>query len=210
MYNSFCVWIHVLNSLGYQGVELLDHIKIILCLNFLKSIQTAFQNECTILHCHQQCRIKFYIPILDQILCTIKCFIFLYVCSDLGFPGDLSGKEPTCQCRRHEMCVKIWSSESTWLSSCQRNVRPIFEMKRRPRAFSRFSTGISIPALHTRSSVPFPQIPQSPFLFSRSDQCWTISIKIWRSLGDLNHPSIPTQRFWMKTSWNFGAGRNWI
>ena len=29
---------------------------------------------------------------------------------------------------------------STWLSSCQRHVRPIFEMKWRPRALSRVST----------------------------------------------------------------------
>ena len=33
---------------------------------------------------------------------------------------------------------------STWLSSCQRHVRPIFEMKLRPRAFSRISTGDSV------------------------------------------------------------------
>ena len=32
---------------------------------------------------------------------------------------------------------------STWLSSCQRHVRPIFEMKWRPRAFSRVSSGDS-------------------------------------------------------------------
>ena len=32
---------------------------------------------------------------------------------------------------------------STRLSSCQRHVRPIFEMKWRPRAFSRVSTGDS-------------------------------------------------------------------
>ena len=32
---------------------------------------------------------------------------------------------------------------STWLSSCQMPVRPIFEMKWRPRAFSRVSTGDS-------------------------------------------------------------------
>ena len=32
---------------------------------------------------------------------------------------------------------------STWLSSCQRHVRPIFEMKWRPRAFTRVSTGDS-------------------------------------------------------------------
>ena len=32
---------------------------------------------------------------------------------------------------------------STWLSSCQRPVRPLFEMKWRPRAFCRVSTGDS-------------------------------------------------------------------
>ena len=32
---------------------------------------------------------------------------------------------------------------STWLSSCQRHVRTLFEMKWRPRAFGRVSTGDS-------------------------------------------------------------------
>ena len=32
---------------------------------------------------------------------------------------------------------------SRWLSSCQRHVRSLFEMKWRPRAFSRVSTGDS-------------------------------------------------------------------
>ena len=32
---------------------------------------------------------------------------------------------------------------STWLLTCQRHVRPIFEMKWRPRAFGRVSTGDS-------------------------------------------------------------------
>ena len=38
---------------------------------------------------------------------------------------------------------KFEAVNSTWLSSCQRHVRPIYEMKCRPRAFSRFSTGDS-------------------------------------------------------------------
>ena len=38
---------------------------------------------------------------------------------------------------------KFEAVNSTWLSSCQRYVRPIFEMKWRPRAFSRVSTGDS-------------------------------------------------------------------
>ena len=39
--------------------------------------------------------------------------------------------------------TKFEAVNSTWLSSCQRHVRPIFEMKWRPRAFSRVSTGDS-------------------------------------------------------------------
>ena len=35
------------------------------------------------------------------------------------------------------------SGNSTWLSSCQRHVRPLFEMKWRPRAFGRVSRGDS-------------------------------------------------------------------
>ena len=34
---------------------------------------------------------------------------------------------------------KFEAVNSTWLSSCQRHVRPIFEMEWRPRAFSRVS-----------------------------------------------------------------------
>ena len=33
--------------------------------------------------------------------------------------------------------------DSTWLSICQRDVRPLFEMRWRPRAFCRVSTGDS-------------------------------------------------------------------
>ena len=38
---------------------------------------------------------------------------------------------------------KFEALNSTWLSSCQKHVRPIFEMKWRSRAFSRVSTGDS-------------------------------------------------------------------
>ena len=38
---------------------------------------------------------------------------------------------------------KLEAEKSKWLSSCQRHVRPIFEMKWRPRAFCRVSTGDS-------------------------------------------------------------------
>ena len=49
----------------------------------------------------------------------------------LGFPTILKN----CQASS-----KFEAVNSTWLSSCQRHVRPIFEMKWRPRAFSRVST----------------------------------------------------------------------
>ena len=38
---------------------------------------------------------------------------------------------------------KFEAVNSTWLSSCQRHVRPIFEMKWRPRASSRVTSGDS-------------------------------------------------------------------
>ena len=38
---------------------------------------------------------------------------------------------------------KFEAVNSTWLSSCQRHVRPLFGMKWRPRAFCRISTGES-------------------------------------------------------------------
>ena len=38
---------------------------------------------------------------------------------------------------------KFEAVNSTWLSRCQRHVRPIFEMKWRPRAFTSVSTGDS-------------------------------------------------------------------
>ena len=54
--------------------------------------------------------------------------------SDIGIPNyfkKLSG------------IVNIWSSELHVASSCQRHVRPLFEMKKRLRAFCRVSTGDS-------------------------------------------------------------------
>ena len=39
--------------------------------------------------------------------------------------------------------TKFEAVKSTWLSSCQRDVRPLFEMRWRPRAFCRVSTGDS-------------------------------------------------------------------
>ena len=38
---------------------------------------------------------------------------------------------------------KFEAVNPTWLSNCHRHVRPIFEMKWRPRAFSRVSPGDS-------------------------------------------------------------------
>ena len=51
--------------------------------------------------------------------------------SDIGIPNYI---------KKLSGIVKISAVNSTWLSSCQRHVRPIFEMKWRPRDFSRVST----------------------------------------------------------------------
>ena len=56
--------------------------------------------------------------------------LFLFDTVILGFLTILK----TCQASS-----KFEAVNSTWLSSCQRHVRPIFEMKWRPRSFSRVS-----------------------------------------------------------------------
>ena len=53
---------------------------------------------------------------------------------DIGIPNYI---------KKLSASSKFEAVNSTWLSSCQRHVRPIFEMKWRPRAFSRESTGDS-------------------------------------------------------------------
>ena len=67
----------------------------------------------------------------------VKCesrSLFLFDTVILGFLTILKN----CQASS-----KFEEVNSTWLSSCQRYVRPIFEMKWRPRAFSWISTGDS-------------------------------------------------------------------
>ena len=61
-------------------------------------------------------------------------YLFLFDKVILGFLTILKN----CQASS-----KFEAVNSTWLSSCQRHVRPIFEIKWRPRAFSRVSTGDS-------------------------------------------------------------------
>ena len=60
--------------------------------------------------------------------------LFLFETVILGFITILKN----CQASS-----KFEAVNSTWFSSCQRHVRPIFEMKWRPKAFSRVSTGAS-------------------------------------------------------------------
>ena len=60
--------------------------------------------------------------------------LFLFDTVILGFLTILK----SCQASS-----KFEAVNSTWLSNCQRHVRPIFEMKWRPRASSRVSTGDS-------------------------------------------------------------------
>ena len=54
--------------------------------------------------------------------------------SDIGIPNYIKN----CQALSTFKAVN-----STWLSSCQSDVRPLFEMRWRPRAFCRVSTGVS-------------------------------------------------------------------
>ena len=38
----------------------------------------------------------------------------------MGFPGGTSGKEPTCQCRRHKRCgFNPWVRKITWRRAWQ-------------------------------------------------------------------------------------------
>ena len=60
--------------------------------------------------------------------------VFIFVTVILGFLTILKN----CQA-----LSKFETVNFTWLSSCQRHVRPIFEMKWRPRDFSRVSAGDS-------------------------------------------------------------------
>ena len=60
--------------------------------------------------------------------------LFLFETVILGFLTILKN----CQASS-----KFEAANSTWLSSCKRHVRPIFEMKWRPRAFSSVSPGYS-------------------------------------------------------------------
>ena len=61
-------------------------------------------------------------------------FLFLFDTVILGFLTILK----ICQALSTFEAVN-----STWFSSCQRHVMPLFEMKWRPRAFCRVSTGDS-------------------------------------------------------------------
>ena len=35
---------------------------------------------------------------------SISIVIVIAISAPIGFPGGTSGKEPTCQCRRHKKC----------------------------------------------------------------------------------------------------------
>ena len=36
-----------------------------------------------------------------------------------GFPGGASGKEPACQCRRHETQIQSWAGKIPWRRTWQ-------------------------------------------------------------------------------------------
>ena len=51
-------------------------------------------------------------------ICIYMC-VCVYVCvytrTYIGFPGSTSGKETTCQCRRHKSCrYDPWVGKSPW------------------------------------------------------------------------------------------------
>ena len=72
-----------------------------------------------------------------QTLLEVKCefrSLFLFDTVILGSLTILKNYQPSS---------KFEAVNSTWLSSCQSHVRPTFEMKWRPTAFSRVSTGDS-------------------------------------------------------------------
>ena len=72
-----------------------------------------------------------------RIFLEVKCdfrSLFLFDSVILGFLTILKN----CQASSTFQAVN-----STWLLRCQRHVRPLFEMKWKPRAFCRISTGDS-------------------------------------------------------------------
>ena len=70
---------------------------------------------------------------LLEVKCEIRS-LFLFDTVILGFLTILKN----CQASSTFEAVN-----STWLSSCQRHVRPLFDMKWKPRAFCRVSPGDS-------------------------------------------------------------------
>jgi len=48
------------------------------------------------------------------------CWNYLPLSHAMGFPGGASGKEPTCQCRRHERCgFDPWVGKIPWRRTWQ-------------------------------------------------------------------------------------------
>ena len=56
---------------------------------------------------------------LILVVLEVMFFYLLLIISILGFPGDINGKEPTCQCRRHrrrqfELCIRKIPWRRAW------------------------------------------------------------------------------------------------
>ena len=63
--------------------------------------------------------------IANNVLITIQDKNYIYICKHMGFPGGASGKEPTCQCRRHKRCgFNPWVGKIPWRRAWQ--LTPVF------------------------------------------------------------------------------------
>ena len=63
--------------------------------------------------------------IANNVLITIQDKNYTYICKHMGFPGSVSGKEPTCQCRRHKRSgFNPWVGKIPWRRAWQ--LIPVF------------------------------------------------------------------------------------
>ena len=57
----------------------------------------------------------YYIHICIYMCVCVYVCVCVYTRTYIGFPGSTSGKETTCQCRRHKSCrYDPWVGKSPW------------------------------------------------------------------------------------------------
>jgi len=101
MHKSFCE--HVFISLGYIPRSRIVGSHGNCVFKFLRNCQTALQSGWNILYFqHQYTRVQISLH-------------FLLTFIIMSFPGNTSGKEPTCQCRKHKRCrFNPWVGKIPW------------------------------------------------------------------------------------------------